>query len=274
MKFLQFLVSKTFLKSLVIAVVAIVAMVFITFQLLKLYTHHGEYILVPDLQSLTEKQANTVLASKNMRMDVSDSVYSKRHAPGTVVEQMPKAGAKVKENRKIFVIMNAKSPEMVLMPDLSDVSLRQARNILQAAGLEMGDVIYVNSPYTNVVINQYFENIPIEPGAKITKGSVVDLEVGKGLSNELGNIPLLSGMTIEEARQALLQAGMNLGVIVEDFTSKDNRDSAFIWKQRPDTAMQQVRKGTAFDVWLTMDSTLLYPDTLAIDTLVSETIIE
>lgn len=260
MNFFHFLVSKVFIKQILFALGILALLLIVTFQGLKLYTYHGKYIQVPDLEGLKEDQIMDQLESKSLRYEIIDSVYSKRHEPGVVVEHLPKPGAKVKKNRKLFVIINAKSPEMVLMPNLSDVSIRQAKNILESSGLKTGDIIYVNSPYPNLVLNQYFDHKPIEAGARILKNSIIDLEVGKGLGNEKGNIPDLTGLRITEAKEALSEASLNLGVIIDDVSSKEYPDSAFVWKQRPLPEDGAVQLGIPVDIWLTLDSALLLPD--------------
>lgn len=262
MNFFKYLVSRVFLKQVVGAIAIIALLLFITFQGLKLYTYHGKYIQVPDLEGMTENGLYKVLQSKELRYDIIDSVYSKKHEPGTVVEQLPKPGAKVKKHRKLFIILNAKAPEMVVMPDLKDVSIRQAKNILESTGLQSGDIIYVSSPYPNLVLNQYYDHKPIEAGSRILKNSVIDLEVGKGLGNEMGIIPDLTGLSLQQAKDALLDASMNLGVIIDDVSSKDNQDSAFVWKQRPTQEHGAVQLGIPVDIWLTLDSSLLIPDTI------------
>lgn len=265
MNFLKYLISRVFLKQLVLAIAIIALLLFLTFQGLKLYTYHGKYIQVPDLEGLHETQFSKELTKKELRYEVIDSVYSNNHEPGSVVEQLPKPGAKVKKNRKLFIIVNAKAPEMVIMPDLKDVSIRQAKNILESMGLQTGDIMYVSSPYPNLVLNQYFDHKPIESGTRIMKNSVIDLEVGKGLGNEMGIVPDLTGLTLEAAKQSLAEASMNLGVIIDDASSKDNQDSAFVWKQRPTNDHGAVQLGIPIDIWLTRDSTLLLSDSTTVE---------
>lgn len=270
MNFFRFLVSKLFIKQVLVAIGIIALLLIVTFQGLKLYTYHGKYIQVPDLEGLSELQLKDHLASKYLRYEVIDSVYSKRHEPGVVVEHLPAPGAKVKKNRKLFVILNATAPEMVLMPNLSDISIRQAKNILESSGLKTGDVIYVNSPYPNLVLNQYFDHKPIEAGARILKNSVIDLEVGKGLGNEKGVMPDLTGMRVAAAKDALSEASLNLGVIIDDVSSREYPDSAFVWKQRPLPEDGAVQLGIPVDIWLTLDSALLLPDTVMVMPIVED----
>ncbi len=262
MNFFKYLISRVFIKQVLGAMAIVALLLFITFQGLKLYTYHGKYVQVPALEGMLETQVANVLQGNELRYEIIDSVYSKNHEPGAVVEQLPKPGAKVKKHRKLFLIVNAKAPEMVIMPDLKDVSIRQAKNILESSGLQCGDIMYVSSPYRNLVLNQYYDHKPIETGQRILKNSVIDLEVGKGLGNEMGIIPDLTGLSLQQAKNALLEASMNLGVIIDDVTSKDHQDSAFVWKQRPTNEHGAVQLGVPVDIWLTLDSALLLTDTI------------
>lgn len=49
MSIFRFLVSKTFVKQLVIAGILLIVLVFLTLQMLKVQTNHGEHVAVPDL---------------------------------------------------------------------------------------------------------------------------------------------------------------------------------------------------------------------------------
>ena len=70
-------------------------------------------------------------------------------------------------------------PPLVEMPDLTDKSLRQAKNLLSNAGLKLGDVRMVVTQLSGFVLEQTFTKIkPYPAGTKIPKGSVINLEVG------------------------------------------------------------------------------------------------
>lgn len=66
------------------------------------------------------------------------------------------------------------------MPDLRDLSLRQAQSMLESSGLKMGKLLFIKSFDEDAVQNQLFLNKVIAPGTKIEKGSAIDLQVGMG----------------------------------------------------------------------------------------------
>jgi len=122
MDFLRFLISRQFLRHLGLAVAISIILLLSTLIGLRIYTHHGQSILVPDLEGLTQEEVGEVTAARDLRFEVIDSVYSSEMPRGTVIKQNPRASAKVKKNRRIFLTMNAINPETVPMPRLVDRS--------------------------------------------------------------------------------------------------------------------------------------------------------
>ena len=66
------------------------------------YTNHGEIIHVPNLNNQTMEVAEDSLEAYQLRWVITDTVYSPHHEPNAIVSQNPKAGAEVKQNRKVY----------------------------------------------------------------------------------------------------------------------------------------------------------------------------
>ena len=275
MSFLKFLISKVFYKHLAIAFGALALILTATFIGLNIYTHHGEAYEVPDFSGLTEDQFRDLILQKEFRYNIIDSVHIDDFLPGAVVEQIPQAGAKVKRNRTIHFTINALMPEQVQVPDLVDYSLRNAKVILESYGLIAGELIYVPSEYTNLVLGQHYEGKAITPGTSIQKGSVIDLLIGQGLSQKKTNIPDLTGLSIDEAKYFCQSASLNIGASMYDESVQTAEDSlfAFIWKQHPmPKEGSRLRLGSSIDIWLSVDSSRIMPDTLSIDMPVADSV--
>lgn len=267
MDFLRFLASKLFWRHFALAIILSVFVIIFTLIFLRIYTRHGQALSVPDLRGLSITETKQVLESKKLTFQIIDSVYSNIVPPGCVVEQNPSADFKVKENRTIFLTINAFNPEMVLMPNVVGISLRQAQAVIETAGLTIGKLNYVPDIAVNNVLEQRYKGIMIESGDSVPKGSKIDLIVGRGLSDEKTAAPDLIGMYLEDAINKITSRYLNVGAIIYDSSIVDFGDSlfAFIWKQRPiydDETM--INLGSTVDVWLTVDSTKLPPDTLNI----------
>ena len=185
--FFQFLKSKIFLINLLIALVLIASVFGFTYRWLDKYTKHGETISVPDLRGLSPEKVKDFLKDKHLRYEIVDSIYELKKRKGTVIEQDPLTDSKVKENRTIYLTVNAKMPPQVKMPNLMDVSYRQAEAILQTYGLKVGEVIYKPDLAKNAVLAQQYRGKEIKPETMIPKGAVIDLVLGDGLANDEKN---------------------------------------------------------------------------------------
>ncbi len=268
MDFFRFLITKKFLRHLGLAVAIAIILLLGTLVGLKIYTHHGKTIMVPDMTGLTLDEVDDVTSSRHLRFEVIDSVFSTEMPRGTVIKQNPNASSKVKKNRKIFLTMNAVNPEMVSMPQLIGLSFRQARLALQNAGLIQGSIEYRPDYAKNNVLQQMHNNSVIIEGTEITKGAVIDLILGMGLSSKTTRVPDLVGLGLEEASEIISDYYLNLGAMTYDLSFEEAKDSAgaFIWRQYPDfDEFRRLNMGMEIDIWLTLDSTLLpQPDSALI----------
>ncbi|MGQ9847045.1 MAG: PASTA domain-containing protein [Bacteroidales bacterium] len=242
--------------------IIIVILVLLYFGL-NAYTYHGVSIEVPDLSNMTYEEAEYTAKLHNLKVVLSDSVHLMNKPKGVVVAQYPEQKSKVKPERTIYLIVNGKETEKIFMPDLRGISLRQAKADAELSGLKIGQLTYVPDISTTV-LKQLYKGKEIMPQTLIPKGSVIDLVVGKGESNEKTNVVCLIGKTLEEARLLLSSASLNLGLVSADATIKSPQDSAkaYIWKQTPTCNYQlPISLGSYIDVWITLDKDLLPENT-------------
>jgi beta-lactam-binding protein with PASTA domain len=258
MDFFRFLITKKFLRHLGLAAAISIILLLGTLLWLKIYTHHGKTIMVPDLAGLTMDEVGDVTSSRRLRFEVVDSVFSTEMPRGTVVKQNPNASSRVKKNRKIFLTMNAVNLEMVSMPQLIGLSFRQAKLALQNAGLIQGTIAYKPDFAKNNVLQQMHRDTVINEGTIITKGAVIDLVLGMGLSSKTTRVPDLMRLGLEEASAIISDYYLNLGAITYDLSFEEAEDStgAIIWRQYPDyDEFKRLNMGMEIDIWLTLDST-------------------
>ncbi len=266
MDFLRFLITRKFLRHLGLAIALGIILLLGTLVWLKIYTHHGQAITVPNLAGLTEDEVDEVTSSRRLRYVVIDSVFSTEMPRGTVLKQNPEANSRVKKNRKIFLTMNAVNLEMVSMPRLVGLSIRQARLALHNAGLILGDIKYKRDYAINNVLQQMYYDSVINEGTEITKGAIIDLVLGMGVSEETTRVPDLVGMLLSEATEMIADFYLNTGAITYDESMENEEDSAraFIWRQYPEfEEFKRMNMGMQVDIWITVDSTLLpAPDSI------------
>jgi len=259
----NFILSKTFLKNLGLAAVIVVGIVMMTLIWLNFYTRHGQSRAVPNFIGLTMEQSVKLAKKSKVRYQVIDSVYTSEVQRGSIAEQNPKAGFRVKKWRNIMLTINAFNPEMVAMPNLINLPKRQAIALIESAGLEMGTPRYIPDISIDVVIKQLYNGREIQEGDSLQKGSVIDLVLGKGLSNQRTSVPDLIGMNIQDAKDRILGASLTLVTSIYDNTIITGQDSlkAFVYKQNPDFSPEAtLQLGSSIYLWLTVDSAKMPAD--------------
>ena len=256
--FFRFLISKAFLINALIAIVLIGGGLFGTLAYLDSYTKHGEKIEVPQFIDLHFTETDIVMPKEGILLtEISDSIYVKGKIGGTVIDQHPTAGKFVKDERVVYLTVASNQPVKIKMPKLVDRSLRQATSILETYGLVVGEKIYKPTECVNCILEQKMEGETIEPGTRIRKGSVIDLVVGQGLSNELVAVPYLIDFNIKMANDLLQSKSLNLGAPLYDESVKTAQDSAnaVVYRQLPSFSQAPtVRMGASIDLFLTLDT--------------------
>jgi beta-lactam-binding protein with PASTA domain len=181
MNFFRFIFSKSLLRQIVLAIVACIIFSFLALKWLKSYTNHGTFVEVPNLVGLSLDDAETTLQNFDLRTQVQDSSnYNPKYPSGAVIEQEPLAGAQVKENRKIYLILNPSDYRKVIIPDVIRSTLRQTRPTLEALGFRIGKLIYVDDLGRDEVLELRFRGQKINAGDMIKKTSAIDLVLGNG----------------------------------------------------------------------------------------------
>ena len=180
-RFKEFMQPNRMGFHLLLAIGITIAIVIIALIFLNFYTRHGNEIKMPDYIGKDSKTLVKDSLSKDFIVVISESVFDKSAKPGTVLKQNPNPNEMVKKGRKVYLTVASDEPPKVKMPQLQDVSLRQAEIMLNAKGLILGSVIYKPSPYENAVLEQLHRGRYIAPGTDISMGEVITLVVGKDI---------------------------------------------------------------------------------------------
>ncbi len=179
--FLNFLRSRVFLINLALALVAVVVISFVTLQWLESTTRHGEFVQVPDLGRMSVPEMRQAVEAAGLRYEVVDSAnYDPEYPRFSIIEQNPPAGNRVKENRKIYVTVNPSGYKKVSVPDIIQVTQRNAESMLRAVGLEVERVTYIDELGKDMVYRIRHDGKYINPGDKLPKTSRVELICGNG----------------------------------------------------------------------------------------------
>jgi eukaryotic-like serine/threonine-protein kinase len=98
------------------------------------------------------------------------------------------------------------STQQVTVPDVRGLSVADARSALQAEGLTLGG--QTEKSDKNVAEGDVIDQSP-ESGNRIDEGASVSIVVSTGV--EETTVPTLVGLSLDQARQALHDAGLELG---------------------------------------------------------------
>lgn len=250
----KFLISRIFFKHLALSLIGGVLLFWLSLQLLALYTSHGEAIEVPGLIGIQVNDLDQFDPEGHFRFLIIDSIFDDNLQKGAIVLQDPPPGSKVKSGRKIYLTVVTSQPETVRMPDLVDLSLRQALAGLKAAGLKVAKLEYISNMAKNAVLAQNFEGKAISAGTDVLKGSAIELVLGKGLKEEKIPIPFLIGKTEAEAINILNQSSFNVGSL--NYTDLRDPQHSRVYSQQPDGGADQIAEyGQYFDLWFKSDLT-------------------
>lgn len=238
------------LQNMLIALGILVIGLIVLFISLRRYTAHGVEVQVPNINGLYCEEASSLLQQHGLQLLIIDSTYSTKVPLGTIVEQNPPALSNAKHGRTIYAVKNASTHKKVILPELHDVSYRQAENILRQLGLKVGEIRYEPSQYSDLVLAIMLEETSLECGTQLDEGTTVDLIIGQGQGTEMVTTPDLIGMKLNEARSLLLGQRLCIkSVRYDEEPTDENRDEYIIYSQSP-IANTSIREGSGIDIKL------------------------
>ncbi len=218
--FFAYLKSKSFITNLFLAALTVLIVVLLIVFSLNYYTRHGSGIPVPKLIGMQISRASALLDEQGFEYKI-DSVYLPDIDPGTV-QQDPDPATNVKENRTIYLTVITKLAPNVGLPDLENTTFREATATISNAGLKLGDTTYRSDIALNHVLEVRFAGEKIRPGAKLPKGSRIDLVLGDGKGASEVDIPDLTNQELDAAKFAISGSGLTLGTVTYEGTITDS----------------------------------------------------
>lgn len=208
----------------------------------KLLNDNSGDIEVPSLKGMTYEEASDELDSLKLKIVKGDEVYSADIEKGKIVSQSPIAKSKVKEGTKVKVNIS-KGKKAGLVPDVVGKKFNESdiASLLGQYGFSLGNVTYEES-------DKYDEGVIISQnpsaGSNQKSGSSVSLVVSKG-KKEKSKVPTLTGLTADQAVQALNDAGLDVGDISYEESNVYGKDYV-MWQQY--SAGTELKKGTSVSI--------------------------
>jgi beta-lactam-binding protein with PASTA domain len=242
-------------RNVVLALCGIIIFAAVTALALNIFTRHNQRKPVPDFIGIHIDDVRATARREGLRLEVIDSIYAPVYDGGSVIEQLPAGGTEVKKGRRIFVTITSHQQKMVTVPFVSGYSLRQAKNMIEMAGLEIKEMRFVPNIATGNVIAQLAgrDTVRRNSNLQLEVGSGVTLIVGEAPGTSWIPIPKVVGLTLSEAKSRLWERGFNVGEVNRDEgINLVNQKDARVYRQIP-AYSRSASMGTRISMDLTLD---------------------
>jgi beta-lactam-binding protein with PASTA domain len=144
-------------------------------------TQHNNYVKVPRLFGLDISKAVQSAKSKSLSIIILDSAkFNPNYPPLTVLDQFPDYDKQVKKGRKIYLTLNPVGYKKMKVPNIIQITLRNAETLLNAVGFEVGELIYKDNIGKDMVLEIRHEGKKINPGHSLQQRKKIDLVLGNG----------------------------------------------------------------------------------------------
>ncbi len=189
-------ISKIFHLPVFVHLLAVIGVsfivIYIVLKYLDFYTSHNQAVRVPDIIGLQVEDAKPFLEQYMLFPVVIDSIYADDVPRGAIVDLMPEANSKVKRNRIIYLKINAKTEKMVTVPDVKDISYREAYARLRSKGFDI-ETKWVPGEFRELAIGVEHNGLLIDSGARVPISSKLFLIVTNGTIEPLEGDTINSG---------------------------------------------------------------------------------
>ena len=187
--------------------------VILDYFILPNYVGYNNEHYLPDVRGEYLEKATYQLRSLRFNTKPILIPYSESHTPGTVIKMFPRAFTKVKEGRTIDLTIAGKD-EDIEIPDISNLSLRNAKLILTKLGLGIDTIIY---EYDNVISYGYISFQLPRKGQTVKSSTNMTLGVSRGAPPDYYIIPDIVNYSLTRARKLIINEGLRVGEITYEF---------------------------------------------------------
>lgn len=197
-------------------------------------TRQHAVVTVPDLTGLHIDSALAGLANHAFELGDTLELFDPEFNESRrrqVIDQNPKPGAKAKLGRRIFLYLPRGASRDAIVPEVAGQSPRNARALVEAAGLIVRGVLpdsipsHLDGPVTRSA-----------PGAgtMLTRGDSVVVYYGTGPDeNRLVEVPDLTGLPTWTAQQRLRALDLSASVL-DQAEADSSLDTFFVRRQNPE----------------------------------------
>ncbi|MCL2689669.1 MAG: PASTA domain-containing protein [Chitinispirillia bacterium] len=166
-----------------------------------------DLVETPDVQGMPYEDGRNRFFGVGLLTEIRSREFDDKIADGSIIDQFPEAGSMVKKGRRIAVTVSRGS-EVAVIPQLKQLSERQARMELRKSGFTVGRVRKTFSE--THPLDEIIESFP-PSGTAISRAMEVELVVSRGPRPTHGEVPNIIGESLSEARKSIEEAGLKVG---------------------------------------------------------------
>lgn len=183
-------------------------------------------IKVPSIEGDEIVTALEKITRAGLNLKITELSFDNTFPRNAVISQDPAEGDMLKRGRDVRVVIS-KGAQEIEMPDLRDMTLRQAKNIIHARGVPTPSIIKIHSPLADGTV---IAQLP-PAGDRVREISRIEFLVSKGSAPELLILSDYRGITLEKAADKILAAGLKLGRV--RYVEQDASFAEGVLKQEP-----------------------------------------
>ena len=187
--------------------------VILDYFILPNYVGYNNEHYLPDVRGEYLEKATYQLRSLGFNTHSIRIPFSESHTPGTVIKMFPRAFTKVKEGRTIDLTVAGKDKDIEI-PNISNLSLRNAKLTLTKLGLGIDTIIY---EYDNVISDGYISFQLPRKGQTVKSSTNMTLGVSRGAPPDYYIIPDIVNYSLTRARKLIINEGLRVGEITYEF---------------------------------------------------------
>ena len=245
-------------KVLVLAILVLVALALIggIWYALQSTTKSNATVAVPDnLVNMTQQDAQAAVEAAGLVFTVDPKkVPSDTVAEGSVVETDPPSGTMVAPGSTVKAKISSGSDSVIVPDNLINMSPEEAKQAVEALGLVWQ--LSSDQVASDTVESGKIAQVNPSPGSKVKKGQTITGTVSSGTKSV--TVPDLTGMTQDQAREALAAKGLKVGSVL---TSDDaSQREGLVLFSSPE-AGTSVNKGESVSITLSSGKVTI-PDTI------------
>ncbi|KRN03840.1 Stk1 family PASTA domain-containing Ser/Thr kinase [Holzapfeliella floricola] len=204
----------------------------IIFLVFKVFASNGTMIMVPNLENLTQSEAQSQLTAQGLAVGAVDGQNNSTVEKDKIIRSMPSANTQVRSGTKIGLIISS-GPGLTAIPNVVNQNYDQAKEVLEKAGFTVQ-----RKDQSSDSVDKDLILAQSEPSGKQVDASktTITLTVSTGIQKI--KLRDLSGYSEKSARDYANEVGINL-TIKQDYSN--NTPEGQIISQNPN-AQVEVKK--------------------------------